>query len=105
MSHDFGGEGVVPGEYFLVSTKLDTFCYLTVQTAYPTFSPFDTIPACDRRTDGRNCYSWYSPCNARIAARRKKLCLKMGVVLQRACNEGIIKIHVSDSITGISYSS
>ena len=26
-------EGVVPGEYFLVSTKLDTFCYLTVQTA------------------------------------------------------------------------
>ena len=27
------GEGVVPGENFLVSTKLDTFCYLTVQTA------------------------------------------------------------------------
>jgi len=27
------GEGVIPGEYFLVSTKLDTFCYLTVQTA------------------------------------------------------------------------
>ena len=26
-------EGVVPGEFFLVSTKLDTFCYLTVQTA------------------------------------------------------------------------
>ena len=26
----FQGEGVVPGEYF---TKLDTFCYLTVQTA------------------------------------------------------------------------
>jgi len=26
-------EGVVPREYFLVSTKLDTFCYLTVQTA------------------------------------------------------------------------
>jgi len=24
------GEGVVPGEYFLVSTKLDTFCYMTV---------------------------------------------------------------------------
>ena len=22
----FQGEGVVPGEYFLVSTKLDTFC-------------------------------------------------------------------------------
>jgi len=27
------GEGVVPGEYFLVSTELDTFCYPTVQTA------------------------------------------------------------------------
>ena len=27
------GEGVIPGKYFLVSTKLDTFCYLTVQTA------------------------------------------------------------------------
>jgi len=46
------GEGVVPGEYFLVSTKLDTFCYLTVQTA-PCYVPsFDTIPACDRQTDG-----------------------------------------------------
>ena len=35
------GEGVVPGEYFLVSTKLDTFCYPTVQTALcyvPSFS-------------------------------------------------------------------
>ena len=29
----FQGEGVVPGEYFLVCTKLDTFCHLTVQTA------------------------------------------------------------------------
>jgi len=29
----FQGEGVVPAEYFLVSTKLDTFSYLTVQTA------------------------------------------------------------------------
>ena len=27
------GERVVPVEYFLVCTKLDTFCYLTVQTA------------------------------------------------------------------------
>jgi len=24
------GQGVVPGEYFLVPTKLDTFCYPTV---------------------------------------------------------------------------
>jgi len=29
----FQGEGVVPGEYFLVSTKLDTVCYPTVKTA------------------------------------------------------------------------
>ena len=34
----FQGEGVVPGEYSLVSTKLDTFCYLTVQTA-PCYVP------------------------------------------------------------------
>ena len=32
------GEGVIPGEYFLVSTKLDTFCYATVQTA-PCYVP------------------------------------------------------------------
>jgi len=30
----FQAEGVVPREYFfLISRKLDTFCYLTVQTA------------------------------------------------------------------------
>jgi len=34
----FQGEGVVAGEYFLVSTKLDTFCYPTVQTA-PCYVP------------------------------------------------------------------
>ena len=32
------GEGVVPGEYFLVSTNLDTFSYPTVQTA-PCYVP------------------------------------------------------------------
>jgi len=31
-------EGVVPGEHFLVSTKLDTFYYLIVQTA-PCYVP------------------------------------------------------------------
>jgi len=34
----FQVEGVVPGEYFLVSTKLDTLCYPTVQTA-PCYMP------------------------------------------------------------------
>jgi len=33
MEPRFQGKGVVLGEYFLVSTKPDTFCYLTVQTA------------------------------------------------------------------------
>jgi len=30
---NISGEGVIPEEYFLVFTKLDTFCYSTVQTA------------------------------------------------------------------------
>ena len=34
----FQGEGVVLGVHFLVSTKLDTFCYLSVQTA-PCYVP------------------------------------------------------------------
>ena len=34
----FQGEEVVSGEYFSVSIKLDTFCYLTVQTA-PCYVP------------------------------------------------------------------
>ena len=37
------------GNIFLVSTKLDTFCYPTVLRA--TCRHFDTIPACDGRTD------------------------------------------------------
>jgi len=42
-----------PWGIFFVCTKLDTFCYLTVQTAPCTCRRFDTIPACDRQTDGR----------------------------------------------------
>jgi len=34
----FQGEGVIPAEYVLVSTKLDTFCYPAVQTA-PCYVP------------------------------------------------------------------
>ena len=49
----FQGEGVVPGEYFLVSTKLDTFCYRQCKLHRATCRRFDTIPACDRRTDGQ----------------------------------------------------
>ena len=54
------GEGVVPGEYFLVSTKLDTFCYTTVQTA-PCYIRAVILTqyrrVTDGRTDRRNCYS------------------------------------------------
>jgi len=49
----FQGEGVVPGEYFLVSTKLDTFCYRQCKLHRAMCRRFDTIPACDRRTDGQ----------------------------------------------------
>ena len=71
----FQGEEVVPREYFLVSTKLDTFCYLTVQTApcYVQLFRHNTgVRQTDRETDGRNCYSQYSACNASIAACCKK---------------------------------
>jgi len=60
------GRRVVHGKKFFVSTKLETFGYLTVQTA-PCYTcrRFDTIPACDGRTegqtdgrtDGQNCRS------------------------------------------------
>ena len=46
--------GVVPGEIFLVSTKLDTFCYLTVQTA-PCYVPQFWHNTGVWQTDGRNC--------------------------------------------------
>jgi len=48
----FQGEGVVPGEYFLVSAKLDTFCYPTVQTA-PYYVPSFWHNTGVWRTDGR----------------------------------------------------
>ena len=50
----FQAEGVGPGEYFLVSTKRDTFCYLTCKLHRAMCSRFDTIRrVTDRRTDGR----------------------------------------------------
>jgi len=38
LEAEISGGRVVPVEYFLVSTKLDTFCYPTVQTA-PCYVP------------------------------------------------------------------
>jgi len=53
---NISGEGVVPGEYFLVSRKLDTFCYLYLTVQFAPCRRFDAIPAygrwTDRRTDG-----------------------------------------------------
>jgi len=49
----FQGKGSSPGNIFLVSTKLDTFCYPKCKLHRATCRRFDTIPACDRRTDGR----------------------------------------------------
>jgi len=61
----FQGEGVVPGKYYLVSRKLKTFCYPTVQTA-PCYVPsfwhntggWRTDRQTDGRTDRRNCRSY-----------------------------------------------
>ena len=49
----FQGEGVVPGEYFLVSIKLDTFAIWQCKLHRATCRRFDTIPACDGQTGGR----------------------------------------------------
>jgi len=51
----FQGEGVVPRKYFLVSRKLDTFCYLTVKTApcyVQSFWHNTSVWQTDRQTDG-----------------------------------------------------
>jgi len=46
-----GGRGRPWGIFFLGFYK--TFCYPTVQMHCATCLRFDTIPACDRRTDGQ----------------------------------------------------
>jgi len=81
----FQGEGVVTGEYFLVSTKLDTFCYLTVQTEpcyVPLFWHNTGVWQTDRLTDRRNCRSWYSAGSASIAAHCKKFKMTAAGILK-----------------------
>jgi len=56
LSQDFRGEGVVPLECFLVSRKLDTFCYMTVQTA-PCYVQSFWHNTSVWQTDRQNCYS------------------------------------------------
>ena len=46
----FQGEGVVPWEYFLVSTKLDTFCYPTVVLRAVVLTQYRHVT--DGQTDG-----------------------------------------------------
>jgi len=53
LSQDFSGKGSSLGNIFLVSRKLNTFCYRQCKLNRATCSGFDTIPACDRRTDRR----------------------------------------------------
>jgi len=63
----FQGKESSVGNFFLVSTKLDTFCYLTVQTApwyVPSFWHNTGVCRTDRRTDGRNCSGYNSACKA-----------------------------------------
>jgi len=60
VSAKISGAGVVPPEYFLVYTKLYTFCYLTVQTApcyVPSFWHNTNVWQTDGRTDRRKCRS------------------------------------------------
>jgi len=65
------GEGVVPGEYFLVSTKLDTFYKLHRATCIR----FDTIPACNRQTDGQT--DGNAIASTALAMRALRLALKI----------------------------
>jgi len=82
-------EGVVPGQYFLVSTKLDTFCYLTVQTA-PCYVPSFWHNTCvwqtvdgqtDMQTDG------IAVASAALAMRALRRAVKMGVVCHHDWSE------------------
>jgi len=76
----FQGEGVVPGEYFVVSTKLDTFCYPTVQTAVCTVLRAVVLTqyrrVTDRQTDG------IAIANTALAMRALRRAVKINVVKQ-----------------------
>ena len=59
------GGRVVRGEYFLVSAKLDIFCYR-----------FDTIPACDGQTDGQTRTDGIAIANTALAMRALRRAVK-----------------------------
>ena len=70
------GEGVVPGEYFLVSTRLDTFVIQQCKLHHVTYRRFDAIPACDGQTDGRT--DGITIANTALAMRALRRPVKMG---------------------------
>ena len=49
----FQGEGVVPGKYFWFLQNKTHFAIQRCKLHRATFHRFDTIPACDGRTDGQ----------------------------------------------------
>ena len=63
------GRRGLPWGIFLVSAKLDTFCYPKCKLHRATCRRFDTIPACDGRTDRRNCRSYSTALAKRRAVK------------------------------------
>jgi len=79
------GEGVISGEYVLISRKLDTFCYLTVQIApcyVQSFWHNTGMWQTDRQTDG------IAMASTALAMRALWRAVKMGVVLIKHRSEG-----------------
>jgi len=77
-SQDFR-ERVVPGEHFLVSTKLDTFCYQTVQTAC-TVLRVVVLTQYRRVTDGRTDGQTDGIAIASTALAMLKCCLEVSAI-------------------------
>ena len=78
------GKGSSLGNIFLVSTKLESFCYLTVLRAVVlTQYRHVTDGRTHGQTDRRNCRSQYTACNASIAARCKNHHSSVGLHGQR----------------------
>jgi len=75
----FQGEGVVRGEYFLVSATLETFCYRQCKLHHAMCRRFDTIPACGRRMDRQT--DGIAVASTALAMRAWRRAVKMCLVL------------------------
>jgi len=93
------GEGFVPGEYFLFSTKLGTFCYLTVQTApcyVPSFLHNTGVWQTDRRTDNTDGIALAITALAMRALRRVvTTCLRRWTDLA-SCKAVIVTVNLQE---------